>query len=89
VTKRTSSIIVFSKSKYKPGQKETACIHCSKCIASCPVDLHPILIYNAIMKGDMEKAQKFWIKDCIACGICSYVCPSRLPLAGIICASRH
>jgi electron transport complex protein RnfC len=89
VTKRTSSIIVFSKTKYKPGQKETACIHCSKCISSCPVDLHPIMIYNAIMKGDMEKAQKLWIKDCIACGTCSYVCPSRLPLSGIICASRH
>jgi len=89
VTKRTSSIIVFSKSKYKPDQKETACIHCSKCIASCPVRLYPILIYNAIMKGDIAKAEKLWVKDCIACGTCSYVCPSRLPLSGIICAARH
>jgi electron transport complex protein RnfC len=89
VTKRTSSILVFSKSKYKPDEPQTACIHCSKCISSCPVRLHPILIYNAIMKGDIEKAEKLWVKDCIACGTCSYVCPSRLPLSGIICASRH
>ena len=89
VTKRTSSILVFSKSKYKPDQQTTACIHCSNCIASCPVRLHPVLIYNAIMKGDFAKAEKLWVKDCIACGTCSYVCPSKLPLSGIICASRH
>ena len=89
VTKRTSSIIVFSKSKYKKGQDQTACIHCSNCIQSCPVRLHPILIYNAILKGDMAKAEKLWAKDCIACGTCSYVCPSKLPLSGTICAVRH
>ena len=89
ITKRTSSIIVFSKSKHKKDQKTTACIHCSNCIASCPVRLHPVMLYNAIMKGDFEKAEKLWVKDCIACGTCSYVCPSKLPLSGIICASRH
>jgi electron transport complex protein RnfC len=89
ITKRTSSIIVFSKSKSKKGQKQTACIHCSNCISSCPVRLHPIMLYNAIMKGDFDKAEKLWIKDCIACGTCSYVCPAKLPLSGIICASRH
>jgi len=89
VTKRTSSLIVFAKSKYKPDQPTTACIHCSNCIQSCPVRLHPIMIYNAIMKGDFAKAEKLWVKDCIACGTCSYVCPSKLPLSGIICASRH
>lgn len=88
VTKRTSSILVFSKSKYKKGQKQTACIHCSNCISSCPVRLHPILIYNALTKGDFDKAEKLWVKDCIACGTCSFVCPSRLPLAGTICGAR-
>ncbi len=89
ITKRTSSIIVFSKSKSKKEQQTTACIHCSNCIASCPVRLHPVMLYNAIMKGDFAKAEKLWVKDCIACGTCSYVCPSKLPLSGTICASRH
>jgi electron transport complex protein RnfC len=89
ITKRTSSIIVFSKSKHKSEQQQTACIHCSNCISSCPARLHPIMIYNAIMKGNFDKAEKLWIKDCIACGTCSYVCPAKLPLSGIICASRH
>jgi electron transport complex protein RnfC len=89
VTKRTSSIIVFAQSKYKPTKSEKACIRCSRCIQACPVRLHPILIYNAIKKGDMNKAEKLWAKDCIACGTCSYVCPSGLPLSGMICAVRH
>jgi len=89
VTKRTSSIIVFSKSKYKPLKRRTDCIKCSRCISACPVRLHPVLIFNAIDKGNMEKARRLYIKDCIACGICSYVCPSGIPLAGTICAERH
>ncbi len=89
VTKRTSSVIVFSKSKYKPSQQTMPCIHCGTCIDSCPVRLYPVMIYDALMKGDINKAEKLWIKDCIACGTCSYVCPSRLPLLDTICAALH
>lgn len=84
ITKRTSSIIVFAKSKQKKGQKTTACIHCSRCISACPMRLQPAMLYHAIVKGDIEKAEKLWAKDCIKCGTCSYVCPSRLPLSSTI-----
>jgi electron transport complex protein RnfC len=88
ITKRSSSIIAFSESRCKNTQKQTTCIHCSKCISACPVKLHPIMIYNAIMKPDFDKVEKLWNKDCIGCGTCSYVCPSRIPLASTIMASR-
>jgi electron transport complex protein RnfC len=88
ITKRSSSVIAFSECRIKKVQKQTACIHCSKCIGACPVRLHPIMIYNAIMKPDFDKAEKLWNKDCIGCGTCSYVCPSRIPLASTIMASR-
>ena len=84
VTKRTSSIIVFAKSKQKKGQKTTACIHCSRCISACPMRLQPAMLYHAIVKGDFAKVEKLWAKDCIKCGTCSYVCPSRLPLSSTI-----
>jgi electron transport complex protein RnfC len=89
VTKRTSSIIVFAKSKAKPAKRQIVCIRCSRCINACPVRLYPILITQAIEKGDMETANKLYYKDCIACGTCSYVCPAGIPLAGTICADRH
>jgi len=88
ITKRSSSIIAFSESRCKKAQKQTACIHCAKCISACPVRLHPIMIYKAIMKPDFDTVDKLWNKDCIGCGTCSYVCPSRIPLASTIMASR-
>lgn len=84
ITKRTSSIIVFAKSKQKKGQQTTPCIHCARCISACPMRLQPALIYQAITKGDFAKAEKLWVKDCIKCGTCSYICPSRLPLSSTI-----
>jgi electron transport complex protein RnfC len=81
ITKRTSSIIYFAKSKAKKTQKSTVCIHCGRCVDACPVRLQPVAIYNAVIKGDFAKAEKLWAKDCIACGTCSYVCPARLPLS--------
>jgi Na+-translocating ferredoxin:NAD+ oxidoreductase subunit C len=89
ITKRTSSIIYFAKSKAKKGQKQTACIHCGRCLNACPVRLQPIAIYNAVTKGDFAKAEKLWAKDCLVCGTCSFVCPSRLPLASTIKMARQ
>ena len=89
VTKRTSSIIVFSKSKYKPVKRRTDCIRCSKCISACPLRLHPISIFEAIEKGDIERAKRLYFTDCFRCGICSYVCPSGIPLAQTICGTRY
>ncbi len=80
ITKRTSSIIVFNKANAKV-KKPTACIHCGRCVSACPARLQPIAIYNAVIKGDFDKAAKLCAKDCIVCGTCSYVCPARLPLA--------
>ncbi len=89
VTKRTSSIIYFAKSKAKKGQKPTACIHCGRCVSACPARLQPVAIYNAVMKGDFAKAEKLWAKDCIACGTCSYVCPAKVPLAASVKMARQ
>lgn len=83
LTKRTSSIIIFSKAKAKQ-KKSTACIRCARCISACPARLQPSLLYEAINKGNFEKAEKLWAKDCIACGTCSYVCPAGLPLTSTI-----
>jgi len=80
ITKRTSSILCLNKEHAKP-RKQTACIHCGRCVSACPVRLQPVAIYNAVIKGNFEKASSLWAQDCIMCGTCSYVCPANLPLA--------
>ena len=88
VTKRTSSIICFNKAKAK-AKKLTACIHCGRCVDACPVRLQPVAIYNAVVKGQFDKAAKLWAQDCIMCGTCSYVCPANLPLAFNVKMARN
>jgi electron transport complex protein RnfC len=84
LAKRNTSILVFSKSRYKLVKRRADCIRCSKCIAACPLDLHPISIVEAIEKGKIERAKGLYLTDCFECGICSYVCPSGIPLADTI-----
>lgn len=88
VTKRTSSILCLNKAHAK-ARKATACIHCGRCVSACPVRLQPVAIYNAVVKGNFDKAAKLWAQDCIMCGTCSYVCPANLPLAFNVKMARN
>ena len=56
------------------------CIRCGRCIDACPMKLMPILMYKAMMTGDVEEMNSVHLMDCIECGCCAYVCPARVPL---------
>ena len=56
------------------------CIRCSSCIGACPVGLQPLEMSARIAVSDLGGAVDLGLKDCIACGCCSFVCPSRIPL---------
>ena len=60
------------------------CIRCSWCVESCPVGVQPAGLLEAAQHADLELARAYGLDSCIECGVCSYMCPSRLPLlAGI------
>lgn len=56
------------------------CIRSGWCIEACPVHIHPAGILQAAQRADRAAAEAYGLGACIECGICSYVCPSRLPL---------
>jgi electron transport complex protein RnfC len=56
------------------------CIRCSWCIESCPVAVQPAGLLEASQRNDLELARHYGLDSCIQCGVCSYMCPSRLPL---------
>jgi electron transport complex protein RnfC len=56
------------------------CIRCSSCVRACPMGLLPLEMAARIRAGDPAGAVDWGLKDCIACGSCSYVCPSHIPL---------
>lgn len=79
VTKTTSLILALSAKELNTGDEQN-CIRCSSCITTCPVNLQPVLISQAFRENNLALAEKLGALQCIDCGGCSYVCPSKIHL---------
>ncbi|MDD4912854.1 MAG: electron transport complex subunit RsxC [Sideroxydans sp.] len=79
VVKGTSGVLALTSDEI--GQAEASpCIRCSTCVRACPVGLLPLEMAAHIRVSDLTGAVDLGLKDCIACGSCSYVCPAHIPL---------
>jgi electron transport complex protein RnfC len=76
MTHTTTSLIVNNVEQ----EEEEPCVRCASCIYSCPVQLKPVQIMNALLLKDEELLKALNVDHCIECGLCSYVCPSKIPL---------
>ena len=63
---------------------ERACVQSGYCLEVCPLDLLPVFVWKAVHYDDLEEAEKLGILDCFECGLCTYVCPSKIDINGII-----
>lgn len=61
-----------------------ACLRCGKCIEHCPAGLQPIQIKNAYDAKDLKELEDFQVSKCVECGLCSYICPSKIELTDAI-----
>jgi len=80
VTKATNCIYVPGKKELAQKAEPVACIRCGDCATACPVSLMPQLLLQAHATSDFDRLQQLGLPDCIECGCCDYVCPSRIPL---------
>lgn len=84
VTKGVTGIVVLSKNR-DFRIKNKPCIRCSKCLAVCPMRLQPTelaKLCDALLVD--EAVEGFGLLDCMECGACSFVCPSTIPIVGLI-----
>lgn len=83
VIKGTSGVLIFDK-RFNVKEEELECIRCSRCIEACPAGLMPCAIGLSVKKDKFDIAGSYDPFDCIECGSCGYVCPSKIPLVQLI-----
>ncbi len=87
IIKGTSGILVLDRG-FDLKEEEFECIRCSRCIEACPAGLMPCMIGLSSKKERFDIASSYGPGDCIECGSCSYVCPSKIPLVQLIKLSK-
>lgn len=62
-----------------------ACVSCTYCQQVCPVGLIPHLLHKHVDKEIINKRlAEYKIFDCVECGLCDYVCPSKIEVSSDI-----
>lgn len=77
VTTHTATSLIVQNSLHLT---EDPCIHCASCVYSCPVDIQPVQIMNAVKANDKDFLKALSVNKCIECGLCAFVCPSKIHL---------
>ncbi len=78
ILKANNAILAFEKFD---APKASACIHCGRCIAACPLRLMPTEIAKAYRQKDADTLGKLKVTLCMNCGCCTYACPAKRPVA--------
>ena len=82
VVKGTASVLCLKKNKKK--SRAESCIHCGKCVGSCPMHLMPLYLASFAKLGDYEACREFDVLSCVECGCCTYQCPGNVPIVQYI-----
>ncbi len=79
VIKNNNGILAFNeKDAFLP--KESECINCGRCAATCPLRLMPNKIARAYKLEDVEDLAALKVNLCMECGCCSFICPAKRDL---------
>ena len=87
VTKGTTGIVVLTEEETR-REPAMPCIHCGWCLDACPMFLNPSLLGDLARKSRYEEMEPMHLADCMLCGSCSFVCPSRIPLAQMFASAK-
>ncbi len=77
VVKGSSGILAWASPR---PQTEHACIRCGRCVEHCPMCLVPTQLAKFVQFDKWTEAETWGALDCVECGCCQYICPSKIPL---------
>jgi len=87
VSQELSAILFLGRREIARG-RERPCLRCGRCVDACPWALVPVRLYELASSGNIGAADAEGLRECVECGCCSYVCPSRIPLAAGLRSAR-
>lgn len=83
IMKNNNAVTAFNK-KDASVPNASACIHCGRCVAACPIGLNPTVFAKAMGLADsIDRAERLDVAKvnlCMECGCCSFACPAKRPL---------
>jgi electron transport complex protein RnfC len=80
IIKTSSAFLCFGEGEVKI-HSERPCIRCGRCVERCPLGLMPLELNAAATAKETREFIQNNGMDCMECGSCSYVCPSKRHLA--------
>lgn len=87
LTKGTTGVVVLTDADVR-ADDALPCIRCARCLDACPVYLNPSTLGQLARVERWEDMERAHLADCMLCGCCSYVCPSRIPLSQLFAVGR-
>lgn len=79
VVKHTNALLAFEAAEARLPQA-SPCIRCLRCVKACPMGLLPHSLNRLSLSENTAGLKEQHVLDCIECGSCSFVCPSKIPL---------
>jgi electron transport complex protein RnfC len=85
----TNGIVVVDRSDAAYAS-DYPCINCGDCVRACPAQIQVHMLVRFLEAGQFEEAaENYDLLSCIECGICSFVCVSRIPILQYIKLAKY
>ena len=85
----TDGIVVIDRAEAAYAS-DYPCINCGDCVRACPARIQVHMLARFLEAGQYEEAaDNYDLHSCIECGLCSFVCVSKIPIFQYIKLAKY